>query len=238
MASTNIEESSEIIEDDDDTKEKSVFVDINSLKPKEKLYLKSIDHFFKNADQQENINKMITIIDGTSRISLRMLDWFITRYANKNKISYTLTADLNNDDQFRSDFNVHISYKAQLKSYKKKYFDPFRRRTKILYKYNKVEDKSLETTIGQLNFFKWAFSNEIIKYVEEHYDIILKEMGKTNKEDKKKKLDKKTESDKSSIASSDKTEKSSGKNKSIKYIKEEIKEEKTNTPFQIILNFD
>ena len=64
----------------------------------------------------------------------------------------------NNTTSIDNGFNVHISYKAQLQSYKKKYFDPFRRRKKFYYKYNKEENKYFYTTIGQLNFFRWIFS--------------------------------------------------------------------------------
>jgi len=63
------------------------------------------------------------MINGNSKISLRLLDWFVTRHAKRHSISYFI-----NDDKF----NVHISYKAQLKSYKKRYFDPFRKGKKYI----------------------------------------------------------------------------------------------------------
>ena len=69
---------------------------------------------------------MIDIINGKSEISLRILDWFVTRYSNK----YKITIDMGDEEDI---FNVHISYKAQLKSYKKKYFDPFRRKKKFFF---------------------------------------------------------------------------------------------------------
>ena len=151
---------------------------------KEKLYYKMVDRFFRNAGQ-DNIKKMIDIIESEYYISLRLLDWFVTRYANKYKTTYNLT---NENDRF----NVHISYKAQLKSYKKKYFDPFRRRKKFLYYYDKSDkSKKMETTIGQLNFFRWAFSYEILNYVENNYKAIHNAMVVSNKEDKKRKEQKK-----------------------------------------------
>jgi len=152
---------------------------------RETYYYKSIDKYFKS-QSIDMISQMIDIIEKDSDISLRILDWFVTRYSNKFDISYKL--DSKDDDEF----NVHISYKAQLKSYKKKYFDPFRRRTKFNYKYEKDgKSKEILTTIGQLNFFRWAFSNKVIEYVEKNHKIISKAMNKSNKEDKKRKNDRK-----------------------------------------------
>ena len=80
-------------------------------------------------------------------------------------------------------FNIHISYKAQLKSYKKTYFDPFRRHERITYK---ISDKEvIETTIGQLNLFRWFFKNYIYEYISNNYNEIAKNMSSKNKSDKK-----------------------------------------------------
>ncbi len=143
---------------------------------KETLYYKMIDKFFKKLSK-DDIQKMLDVIDGRSKVSLRLLDWFVTRYANKFKTTYNIATG--------ERFNVHISYKAQLKSYKKRYFDPFRRRKKFIYYYEPCDSsKTMCTTIGQLNFFRWAFLNDVVKYVEDHYNAILKAMVKSNKDDK------------------------------------------------------
>ena len=36
------------------------------------------------------------------------------------------------------------------------------------------------TTIGQLNFFKWAIENKILDYIEENYDTIENDMNSRN----------------------------------------------------------
>jgi hypothetical protein len=163
---------------------------------KETYYFKMIDKYFKKMDVSD-IQKMLDIINGKSKISLRLFDWFITRYANKHKTHYKIDGEL---------FYVHISYKAQLKSYKKRYFDPFRRRRKFLYSYSKGNYKqNICTTIGQLNFFRWAFTNEVIKYVEENYDTISKSMVICNKIDKQKKQIRLTESSDKNVVKNDET---------------------------------
>jgi hypothetical protein len=48
---------------------------------------------------------------------------------------------------------------------------------------------SIETTLGQLNFFKWAFNNRVIKYAIENQKIIYDNMSKTTyKKNKNKSL--------------------------------------------------
>ena len=41
-------------------------------------------------------------------------------------------------------------------------------------------DMCFETTIGQLNFFKWALENNIIDYIEKNYDEIQNDMDENN----------------------------------------------------------
>ena len=128
----------------------------------------------------DDVAKVIDIINGTSPISLRILDWFVTKYSNKNKILILVKDDV---------LDVHISYKAQLKSYKKKYFDPFKRHDKFDYHF-KGTDAIVHTTIGQLNFFKWGIENNILSYIENNFEKLSKDMNSSNKDDKKKKKEK------------------------------------------------
>ena len=71
-------------------------------------------------------------------------------------------------------FNTYHSYKSQLKSYSKKRFDPFCRRERIQFEYD--ENKHIETTVGQLNFFKWAIDNLIIDFIIANYKEIEEDM--------------------------------------------------------------
>lgn len=138
---------------------------------KEKYHFNRINDFFLPLDR-DKINKMIDIIDGKSNISLRLLDWFVTNYSRQNNIGYFIESHGEKDY-----FNVNINYKAQLKSYKKVYFDPFRRTKRFNYKYDPNDStKKLETTICQLNFFKWAISHGIIDYVESNFVDINESM--------------------------------------------------------------
>jgi hypothetical protein len=79
---------------------------------------------------------------------------------------------------------VYQDYKLKLKAYSKKNFDPFCRWERISIPYEK--DTFIETTIGQLNFFKWTLENDIIKYIEENYEEIENDMNNRNSTSKRK----------------------------------------------------
>ena len=44
----------------------------------------------------------------------------------------------------------------------------------------------METTIGQLNFFRWALDYGIIDYIESHYSTIEEDMNQRNSTSRKK----------------------------------------------------
>lgn len=153
---------------------------LSNFKPKEICLYNMVNKFYHHCDRTY-IDKMVKIVNTESEISLRILDWFVTKYSNRKKIS--IDVDDSTEDET---IDVHISYKAQLKSYKKRYFDPFKRRSTFDYKF-KGTVHSITTTLGQLNFFRWAIENKILDYVETNYETITIEMNASNKNDKKKK---------------------------------------------------
>ena len=131
------------------------------------LLLTNLLNFYK---QNNNLQRMLNIINGESRISLRIVDWFATNYAKSNFTVYTLS------DNRR--FKVYNDYKLKLRAYSKKRFDPFCRWERITIPYK--ENMSIQTTLGQLNFFKWAIENEVIRYIENNYACIEQDMNKRN----------------------------------------------------------
>lgn len=123
--------------------------------------------------ENENFDKMINIINGSSSISLRIVDWFVTNYSKKNYIVYMIAKDSKMEK-----VNVYNDYKLKLKAYSKKKFDPFCRWDRINVPYK--EDKFIQTTLGQLNFFKWTIENQILEYIEQNYKIIENDMNLRN----------------------------------------------------------
>ena len=141
------------------------------------LLMKNLMEFYKI---KENIDKMMSIINGETNISLRIVDWFVTNYAKKNYTVYEIASQRGELSRFK----VYNDYKLKLKAYAKKRFDPFCRWERISIPYD--EEKYMETTIGQLNFFKWAIENKIIEYIKENYGMIEKDMNSRNSTSKNK----------------------------------------------------
>lgn len=141
------------------------------------LLMISLSKFYHS---KVNINKIIPIVEGTSKISLRLIDWFVTNYSKK--YNTVVTKEKQNNIIH---FNVYLSYRSQLKAYSKQQFDPFRRRDRISFVYD--DDKNIETTIGQLNFFRWVLQNDILDYIQMNLENIEKDMVKTQKDNTLKK---------------------------------------------------
>jgi len=137
------------------------------------LLLNNLMSFY---NKDGNMDIMLKIITGESKISLRIVDWFATNYAKKYYTLYSI-------DEVRR-FKVYVDYKLKLKAYSKKRFDPFCRWDRISVPYK--DGTFIETTIGQLNFFKWALENKVIKYIEDNYETIEKDMNARNSTSKRK----------------------------------------------------
>ena len=128
-----------------------------------------------------NLDKMLKIITGETKISLRIIDWFTTNYAKKYYVIYNIEGS---NDNIPIRFKVYNEYKLKLDSYGKNRFDPFCRWDRINIPY--TNGKFIETTIGQLNFFKWALENQLIDYINHYYNDIEKDMNTRNSTSKRK----------------------------------------------------
>lgn len=142
------------------------------------ILLRSLQDYYS---ENKKGNKLIEILKEDNNISLRIIDWFVTNYSKKFNIYYTIFETPNKKKTFVCEnnkllkqFNTYQSYKSQLKSFSKKKFDPFCRRERITFICN---GNDIETTIGQLNFFKWAIDNLIIEYIKNNYEDIENDMN-------------------------------------------------------------
>ena len=141
------------------------------------LLLNNLMEFYKT---KENMHNMIRIINGETKISLRIIDWFVTNYSKKNYTVYSIPKIINGEPSSTETtrFKVYNEYKLKLKAYSKKNFDPFCRWERIMIPYD--NDNYIETTIGQLNFFKWAIECKIIDFIQENYSFIEADMNSRN----------------------------------------------------------
>lgn len=147
------------------------------IEKKQDLLLKCLQKFYKDT---EKMRTMVNIITKKSEMSLRALDYLCTNYAKKNDIVYDIGTKKN-------PFNMFLNYRAQLKAYSKMQFDPFRRHNRITIQVPKniMEEGKLETTVAQLNFFKWAIENKVIDYLKNPNNLENVEQAMATKNSKK-----------------------------------------------------
>ena len=167
------------------------------IKGQPELILLSLEKFYNN---EKNIKIILDILKN-NKISLRIIDWFVTNYSKKKNIEYCLKKrspkkntkkkkKVSKKEKSRNNcnfINIFLSYKNQLNAFSKKHFDPFCRRNRIEFVFSNGE--KITTTVGQLNFFKWAIQNNVIDYISENFDEIEKDMNiytKKNSETTKK----------------------------------------------------
>ena len=144
------------------------------MKNKELNIMKKLTEFYS---VEENINTILPIIEQRSKISLRLVDWFVTNFSKKNNTNYKNSEG--------NTFFVYLRYKAELKSYQKNSFDPFCRGARIKFQYDVSKpNKYIETTVKQLCFFKWVIRNNILDYILKNFKEIEKDMNENSKKSK------------------------------------------------------
>jgi len=168
------------------------------LSPLELKKLEYLNNYYNTLDETD-LNVIMNILNPklntiTNKISLRFIEWVVIHYCAKYKISINrLTGEIipvniknvsfvNNTNII----NIYNNYKVQLKTYSKEYFDLFKRQKRI--EYTLKNQQKIITTLAQLNFLKWIFENNIIKYIMNDYKnlhdnfIVFSEIERKNKQ--------------------------------------------------------
>jgi hypothetical protein len=134
------------------------------IQSQEEWVLYRLTNFYSDPN---HLARVKSILDGTSDLSLRLIDWFVTNYSKKFNVGFM--------SKSRKYVVVYLSYKSHLKAYSKHMFDPFCR-------WKRIKFQDMETTVGQLNFFEWAIGDGILDYLAEHRDEVHADMeARTNK---------------------------------------------------------
>jgi hypothetical protein len=135
---------------------------------KQELVVSRLQQFYA---ERPDIKELMPHLLGTSATSLRLIDWFVTNYSKRHNVAYIHEG---------TEFLVYANYKSQLKAYSKKLFDPFCRRERILFEVPGFEP--FITTVGKLNFFRWAIEKDVLNYIEKNYEAVEKEMNEAMKQ--------------------------------------------------------
>lgn len=136
----------------------------NRIQSKQDFIVRWLQEFY---NQPGRLAEILPILTGSSKVSLRLIDWFVTNYSKKFNVSY------NHEGR---QFMAHFHYKRELKAYSKRLFDPFCRRERISFQI-RGHPPIEETTVGQLNFFRWAIEKGVMTYIMEHSEAIETDMN-------------------------------------------------------------
>jgi len=125
----------------------------------------TLKRFYATGD---NLRQLTDVLGKNPPVSLRTIDWLVTNYskASNRYIEGCITPT-----------NIYIAYKAAQSSVKKKLMDPFCRRERIMF--TNADGEEFVTTLGQLNFFRWALKNGVLKYAIDNAKDIEKHMLET-----------------------------------------------------------
>jgi hypothetical protein len=143
--------------------------------------LRVLLEFYQNREYLEIVKKIVNRefmigIGKSKKVSIRIVNWFVTNYAKQYFTVY--------ESVDKERFFVWTRFRSAEDGYSKEMFDPYSRKDRIIIPYD--ETTKLITTIGQLNFFKWAILNKVIDYIEENYEVIEKDMNNRNSTSKRK----------------------------------------------------
>ena len=138
--------------------------------------------FYKNEEYLETlkqiINREYVVEHNSKKLSIRLVNWFVTNYAKQHFTAYEIKKEQEQEQEQEQEirrFFVWTNYKSTEDSYSKQMFDPYCRKDRVLIPYK--DNTSIETTIGQLHFFKWAIVNKVLEYIVNHFDVIEKDMN-------------------------------------------------------------
>lgn len=153
----------------------------NTAKSQEDYLLERLQNFYANnpAAVEELMRlKRPAEDDGAPRVSLRVLDWLVTNFAKRHRITYEV------DSQPISLFEA---YKDELRSFSKRLFDPFCRedneadddpdKSRIISFRPSPDSEPIQTTCGQLNFIRWTIEYRVMDYARAHLAQIQAHMN-------------------------------------------------------------
>ena len=188
-------------------------LDKNNCKKVSKIDKDNFKKVSKIVKDEDDFKKVSKIEEDSNTINNDNID-IIKNMNNDDDNDSGICSD---DEYFTDYFEVFSNYKAQLKSLNKKNFDPFCRRRRIKFYYGLNNNDSIDTTVGQLDFFKWAIENYILEYIEQNITEIENDMNtftnnkkskytdktKKKKKELKQKIDNKTETKKNDTKKND-----------------------------------
>jgi hypothetical protein len=139
-----------------------------SIPPAKEQRLREIHGFF---DEEVTRRLLVPVATQTFGVSLRLLDYTMTNWAKKTRVMTMM-----NTSGGPTPINIFSLYKDWLHFYRRRGFDSFRRRERVYFRH---EEETMETTVAQLNFLRWAEMYGVLEYVVANKAIIEEDMMST-----------------------------------------------------------
>lgn len=151
-------------------------VDISKLASRERYLLRRLEREYTPEIARDILKPLLT---QTSPVSLRALDWAVVNWAKKHNIVCSSLVP-------GESTNIHYAYRNTLGFWKRRLFDPFRRRSRIIVC---IGAERHETTLGQANFALWTYKSGVLAYVLTHIEEIEDDMNEVSQRQKKDRRD-------------------------------------------------
>lgn len=153
------------------------FYDPRRILPRHSHRLREISSFYTD---DMVLTLLVPVIEQTYDVSLRALDWAVVNWSKKHRIVCKVDTGNGKVDVV----NIFSVYKDVLRRWRRRMFDPFRRRERI-YFHHPTTGIVYSTTVGQLNFLRWAKIYGVIEQARAHLDQIEHDMVTTLSESKR-----------------------------------------------------
>lgn len=129
-----------------------------------RLAIESMVRFYSDP---EHYRAVYRVVEKRRFVSLRLMEFFITKYAQKHHVVYP------HPTKKDAVVDLQLLYANVLDTHGKEYFDCFRRGQLLRFD---MHGKSMTTTIGQLQLFKVAIEHGILQYIRTNRHQIAQEM--------------------------------------------------------------
>lgn len=137
-----------------------------SMSVHQRTILERMAQFYTKDMIEEVLRPALSHGADSTNPSLRVLDWLTVNYAKKNKLATRMS-----NGQV---FNVYQGYRVALQHYRRRLFDPFRRRLRLTVEH---PNGDLVSTPGQLQFLAWAHVHGVLQYARDHAEVIEADMN-------------------------------------------------------------
>lgn len=142
------------------------------LSRSDEVLLESVLEWYN--EDPTRVDAFLSIVKRKNGMSLRVIDWLVTNYSKTKSVVLEtdgVPRDLNRD------------YQKNLSAYNKRNMDPFARKNKISIMVNGKESRN--STVGQLNFFRWFIKNGISSFLQKNKVLVEDHMKAAESRSKK-----------------------------------------------------